>query len=157
MWYIMPVRGCKRSCSALNSIKRSFQQTAAVSSNTWQPAPPSLRSRFPLLCRYFSFCSVCLTTSPPLPHTNTHMCSVALVKSCFIDLLSGGAWDRVSIFSLIPTVWTMYDGLLLNPQSCQSQFTEKTKDAPWWLYNTQCSNFSFVLFYPLLVISMKLF
>ena len=39
----------------------------------------------------------------------------------------------------------MYDGLLLNPHGCQSHFTEKTKDAPWWLYNTQCSNFSFVL------------
>lgn len=70
MWYTTPVSGCERSCGILN-IKKSL---SANYSNTWQLAPPSLRTPSPSLCRYFSsLCCACLATSPFLPPTHTHI------------------------------------------------------------------------------------
>lgn len=48
------------------------------------------------------------------------------------------------MFSLIPAVRAMYDGLLLNPHSCQSTFIDETESTQRGLYNAQCS-FYFVL------------
>lgn len=101
-------------CLQLHEKQLSAEQSA-VCTSSWQPPAPSSRAALaPSLFLLQVFFSLPLCQSHHLTSSPTSSCSV-VIKLCFIDSLSEGAWDEASIFSLIPTVWSMFDGLLLNP------------------------------------------